>query len=255
MTGTFSHALRTGLANRLRIGLFLVGLSLTLSACAYQSGGNQGGGMGIDNPVERKFTWFSYLDAADIRNSCAAGGPDQLRIVYNAQFYDQVRAYDLLGGASPMMTARARGSSGNLLNLQFDSFEGMFGPWNFRQSQHALSAAEWGELNNLLRQSGYASTNQEGLRLHSQEFYWLVAGCDKGQFHFNAWAANARDTKLESIRFLDFLLRRDGTGIGYRPPHAVTYREKRGDSGGSDRNFTGAFNITVHADGIGRAGL
>lgn len=251
MNGKFSHGRRAGFAKPPRLGLFLVGLSLILSACAYQPSG----GMGIDNPVERKFTWFSYLDAADIRNSCAAGGPDQLRIVYNAQFYDQVRAYDLLGGDSPTMTARARGASGNLLNLQFDSFESMFGPWNFRQSQHALSAAEWAELNNLLRQSGYASTNQEGLRLHSQEFYWLVAGCEKGQFHFNAWAANARDTKLESIRFLDFLLRRDATGVGYRPPHAVTYREKRGDSGGNDRNFTGAFNITVHADGIGRAGL
>lgn len=255
MIGTFSHGFYTGFAKRQRIGLFLVGVSLLLGACAYQPGGNRGSGMGIDNPVERKFTWFSYLDAADIRNSCAAGGPDQLRIVYNAQFYDQVRAYDLLGGASPTMTARARGSSGNLLNMQFDSFEGMFGPWNFRQSQHPLSAMEWAELNDLLRQSGYGSTSQEGLRLHSQEFYWLVAGCEKGQFHFNAWAENVRDNKLDRIRFRDFLLQRDATGIGYRPPHVVTYREKRGDSGGSDRNFTGAFTITVHADGIGRAGL
>lgn len=255
MSGRFTQRSGTAFAKCRRLGLVVVGLGFLMGGCAYQSAGNQGAGMGIDNPVERKFTWFSYLDAADIRNSCAAGGPDQWRLVYNAQFDKQVRAYDILGGASPVITARARGTSGNLLNLEFDSFEGMFGPWNFRQSQQPLTPAELTELVGLLRQSGFAVSDQSGLRLHSQDFYWLVAGCEKRQFHFNAWAAHASDTKLDRVRFLDFLLRRDATGIVYRKPHAVTYREKRGDSGGSDRNFTGAFTITVHADGINRPGF
>lgn len=235
-------------------GLALVGLAVLMGGCAYQSAGNQGAGLGIDNPVERKFTWFSYLDAADIRNSCAAGGPDQLRLIYNAQFYDHVRAYDILGGAKPVLTARARGTSGNLLNLSFDSLEGLFGPWNFRQSQTSLSAAEWAELQDLLRQSGYITTVQDGMRLHSQDFYWLVAGCEKGQFHFNAWAARSSATPLERVKFLDFLLKRDQTGIGYKPPHAVTYIEKYGDTKGQGKDYTGAFTITVRPDGIGRAG-
>lgn len=226
-----------------------------LGACAYQPSGNSGAGTGIDNPVERKFTWFSYLDAADIRNSCAAGGPDQLRLIYNGQYNDHLRAYDILGGAAPVLTARARGTSGNLLAMEFGSFDELLGPWNFRRSQTNLTPAQWRELQDLLGQSGYATTVQAGLRLHSQDFYWLVAGCEGGQFHFNAWAAHSSSTPLERAKFVEFLLRHDATGVRYRPPRTVTYAEKRGDSGGPDRNYTGSFTITVHVDGIGRPGL
>ena len=236
-------------------GLFPVGAALLLAGCAYQATGNQGAGLGIDNPVERRFTWFSYLDAADIRNSCAAGGPDQLRLVYNGQFPDQVRAYDILGGAKPVMTARARGASGNLLNMSFDTLEGLFGPWNFRQSQATLSPAEWAELNELLRRSGYATTVQDGLRLHSMDFYWLVAGCEGGKFHYNGWAARSSTTPLGNVRFLEFLLKRDQTGIAYRPPHNVTYIEKYGDSKGQSKKYSGDFTITVRPTGIGREGI
>lgn len=242
-------------AKKARRGLFPVGAALLLAGCAYQATGNQGAGMGIDNPVERRFTWFSYLDAADIRNSCAAGGPDQLRLIYNGQFYSQVRAYDILGGAKPVMTARARGVSGNLLNMSFDSLEGLFGPWNFRQSQATLSTAEWAELNDLLRRSGYAVTVQDGMRLHSHDYYWLVAGCEKGQFRFNAWAARSNSTPLEKVQFLDFLLKRDQTGIAYRAPRPVTYIEKYGDSKGQSKKYSGDFTITVRPTGIGREGI
>jgi hypothetical protein len=255
MTLRLPPALRPQPAKRARPGLILAAIAILIGGCAYQSAGNQGAGMGIDNPVERKFTWFSYLDAADIRNSCAAGGPDQLRIVYNAQFYDHVRAYDILGGGRPVLTARARGTSGNLLNLSFDSLEGLFGPWNFRKSQADLSAAEWTELLGLLRQSGYTTTVQDGMRLHSQDFYWLVAGCEQGRFHFNAWAARSSATPLERVKFLDFLMKRDQTGLAYKPPHAVTYIEKYGDTKGQGKDYTGAFTITVYPTGIGREGM
>ena len=43
--------------------------AFALSACAYNSSARVGQGSGIDNPVERKFTWLSYLDAAEIRIS------------------------------------------------------------------------------------------------------------------------------------------------------------------------------------------
>lgn len=236
-------------------GFSWMAAAFLLAGCAYQPTGNQGAGLGIDNPVERRFTWFSYLDAADIRNSCAAGGPDQLRLIYNGQFPDQVRAYDLLGGAKPVMTARARGTSGNLLNMSFDSLEGMFGPWNFRQSQASLTPAEWAEFNDLLRRSGYATTVQDGMRLHSMDFYWLVAGCEGGNFHFNAWAARSSNTPLGNVRFLEFLLKRDQTGIAYRPPHNVTYIEKYGDTKGQGKKYAGDFTITVRPTGIGREGL
>lgn len=229
--------------------------AVLLSACAYDSAGNQGGGAGIDNPVERKFTWFSYLDAADVRNSCAAGGPDQYRLVYNGQYNDHLRSYELTSTPQAQIKSRARGTSGNLLEIGFDSFEDLLGPWNFRHSQTALSAAEWSKFRDLLHQSGFAEGDQAGLRLHSQDFYWLAAGCEGGKFFFNAWADKPGAISLTRIEFLDFLLRHDSTGLGYKPPHAVSSVEKNDQSTGRDRDYSGAFIITVHSDGIGRAGI
>lgn len=229
--------------------------ALLLGACAYNSAGNQGAGTGIDNPIERKFTWFSYLDAADIRNSCAAGGPDQYRIVYNGQYYDHVRTYEVTRSPKPQILARARGTSGNLTQMSFGSFDELLGPWNFRRSEAALSDADWSKLRDLLHQSGFADGDQAGLRLHSQDFYWLVAGCEAGQFHFNAWADKPRAISLNRTNFLDFLLKHDSTGIGYKPPQTVTYMDKNDQAKGTDRDYNGAFVITVHSDGIGRAGI
>lgn len=229
--------------------------ALLLSACAYQSSGNQGAGVGIDNPVERKFTWFSYLDAADIRNSCAAGGPDQYRIVYNAQYYDHVRTYEVTRSPKPQVLARARGTSGNLLNMGFNSFDDLLGPWNFQRSEAALTDADWAKFRDLLHQSGFAAGDQAGLRLHSQDYYWLVAGCENGQFHFNAWAEKSRALPLNRTLFRDFLLKKDATGVAFKQPTAVTYMDKNEQSKGRGRDYSGAFTITVHSDGIGRAGI
>lgn len=229
--------------------------ALILAGCAYNSAGNQGSGAGIDNPVERKFTWFSYLDAADIRNSCAAGGPDQYRIVYNGQYYDHVRTYEITSSPQPQLLARARGVSGDITQMRFNSFDDLLGPWNFRRSQSALKAAEWSQLRDMLHQSGFAAGDQAGLRLHSQDFYWLVAGCEGGKFHFNAWADKPGANSLTRTKFLDFLLKHDGTGVGYKPPHTVSYMEKNDQSKGPGRDYSGAFLITVHNDGIGRAGI
>jgi hypothetical protein len=231
-------------------------LGLVLPSCAYRPEGNgaSGAGMGIENPIERKFTWFSYLDGADIRTNCAPGAPERFRLVYNGQYAKHVRAYDVLAGAdgSAMLTARARGAAGNLLELRFDSAEGLFGPWNFRRADTALNPAQFAQFRDLLRRSGLGSPAPEGLRLHSQDFYWLGAACLEGRFHYQAWAAARGD--FARIVFLDFLLGHDGTGLAYRPPHAVGFVEKLPD-GGRNRNFEGYFTLTVHADGIGRPGI
>lgn len=243
------------LTGRLRQASILGGAMLLITACAYNSAGNQGAGTGIDNPVERKFTWFSYLDAADIRNSCAAGGPDQYRIVYNGQYYDHVRTYEVTRSPRPQILARARGTSGNLMQMGFGSFDELLGPWNFRRSESSLSEGDWSKLRDLLHQSGFAEGDQAGLRLHSQDFYWLVAGCESGHFAFNAWAANPRALSLTRTKFLDFLLKHDQTGIGYKPPQTVTYMDKNDQTKGGGRDYTGNFVITVRRDGIGRAGI
>ena len=75
-----------GLVPALVLGL---GLVLVLSACTYRAGDE-------DNPIRRSFSWFSYLNADDLRSACTRGAPERYRIVYNAVWQEQVRTYDFI---------------------------------------------------------------------------------------------------------------------------------------------------------------
>jgi len=86
---------------RIRIGLAVV-VMLVVAACA--TTGPDDGVLG------RKLAWFSYLNGEDIRAACAAGAPDRFRFVYNADYTEHVRAYDVTadprgGGAALIVRA------------------------------------------------------------------------------------------------------------------------------------------------------
>ena len=78
-------------------------LVLALAACAYRPG--------ADNPVARSLTWFSYAGAGDIRAECRPGGADRLRLIYNGDYDEQVRSYDVTAVAAGggMVEVRVRG--------------------------------------------------------------------------------------------------------------------------------------------------
>src|SRR5471030_2703718 len=57
-------------------------------------------GCSLDNPLGRSLGWFSYLDAADIRDSCAGGTGERYRLVYNAVWGEQVRGYDVAAASA-----------------------------------------------------------------------------------------------------------------------------------------------------------
>ncbi len=48
-----------------------------------------------DNPVQRRFTWYSYLNGDDIREDCEADARPRYRFVYNGVYVQQVRSYDI----------------------------------------------------------------------------------------------------------------------------------------------------------------
>ncbi len=103
------------------------------------------------------------------------------------------------------------------------------------------------------------TARQAGLRLHSQDFYWLVAGCESGQFHFNAWADQApRASGFTRTTFLDFLLKHDEhqeSPISGRRKRCTYMDKNDADQGAAARDYSGRLRASRSiADGIGRAG-
>ena len=99
----------TPLPRRRRVlGPVLLALGV-LAGCAYQGA--------IDQPATIKATWFSYLNGDDIRSACTDGAPSWYRLVYNGNYGEQLRAYEVVADGTGGAYYKARVQTGSGLNL------------------------------------------------------------------------------------------------------------------------------------------
>jgi hypothetical protein len=214
-----------------KVRLTAVFVALVLASCATFTGTT-------DNPVERSFTWFSYVAGDDIKAACTATSRDHFRFVYNAVYAKQIRAYELKGiegGAD--FEARARNESGNVARF---SFSNPLGPWELRRSEMRLTNVQASEIISALNHDATLAPSPAGQQLASNEFYWIIAACSAGSFQMSAFAQNKVD--LSGLTFVPELLAYDETDVSFRKPKPV--------EGFAD----GAFYIKINsaADGIVR---
>jgi hypothetical protein len=226
----------------LRVLVKVTLMAYLVAGCAYHPRTD------VDNPAVRKVAWFSYLDGNDIRERCYEGAPDRFRLVYNGQYEKQIRSYEITqaspnpGGA--YFIARAMGPT----NLAEVSLNDLLAPWRWQKSESQLSGQELDQFRDLLTQSGWGSGAPQGKILHSRDFYWVAAGCRNGQFHFDAWVHAQGD--FPEIKFQDFLLARDRTGVAFRQPVKVLPRDRTEQGKPRERSAT-IFVLTVSGEGIG----
>ena len=191
-----------------------VGAALVLVACAYRGP--------AQTPVGTKLTWFSYAAAADVRVACTPDGPDAFRLIYNGDFEQQIRGYDIVfgpaGGAS--LTAQARGRRGDLSRL---SLAAPLGPWAVVADRVALTAEQAGALRAAVTADGAFAGTSGGQRLPSDEYYWLAASCIGGQFYYAAYLHPQRDHAR--LRFPALLLELDRTGVPLRAARPLERRD------------------------------
>ncbi|MFN4284190.1 MAG: hypothetical protein ACK4NA_16285 [Alphaproteobacteria bacterium] len=217
--------------------LLSVMTALTLGACAY-------GGERSSNPLTLSMTWFSYLDAGDLRKACAAGGPEAYRIAFNGNYDEQLRTYDVtdVSGAGARMAVRVRGMTGDVLGLRL---EDPLRSWRGDQSVVSLSPADMAALRQSLADSGAFAPAPAGLELKAQGFYWIVAACQAGRFSYHAWQWPG--AAYDRLSFPALLARLDRTGVPLNPPRDTRPAYPTGrDLGDQPTNF----QLRVGKDGI-----
>lgn len=208
----------------------LVAISL-LAGCTYDGGG--------DNPIVSKFSWFSYLNGDDIRTACPGLGADRYRFVYNGIYQEQTRTYDV-SFLSRNMHVKVKGAP-NLLTLDTSN---LLKPWQGEVRDVALSRDELDQIKKSLHQSGALKGSPSGTRVYSDEFYWTVAACVEGEFHFSLydWPSD----RWESMSFDDVLVGLDQTGVALNMPRRVGPGELWGDK----PQNTGRFMIEAGKNGL-----
>ena len=214
-----------------------VGAALLLGSCTYGDFGN------IDNPLVRRTQWFSYLRGQDIEAACVEGAPERYRLIYNADFRNQVRAYEVTadGSGGALYMARAVPNGVALSNFSFLSTAGW---WRWYRSETVMDAAMFEDLRIRLTEDGYFDRRGGLVRLSSFDYYWLVTGCVDGKFESGAWLNGP--VKIMELRFPEPLFALDETGLEVRAPRWVSPGERFGMTSHLNSDQTiGPFWITV----------
>lgn len=182
---------------------------LAVGGCVYR-------GEGVDNPFERRASWFSFAAGDDIRAACRPGSPDRYRAIYNGFWRKQVRIYEL-GIAAPRRLDQRVLGPGSLVGVKLDD---LLAPWRGTTAATELSQAQYDVL-----AAALAAAVQEprpiGLRLPSDGFYWTVVGCADGRFAYNAWLFPS--DRFEALGFPGILLADDRTREPFEEPSAFGY--------------------------------
>ncbi|MBV9522123.1 MAG: hypothetical protein JO010_04990 [Alphaproteobacteria bacterium] len=216
-------------------------LALLLGACS--SGGAS------DLPFVRSLGWFGYLDGADIRRSCAAGGGDRYRFVYNAVWGEQVRDYEIFAGAGPappQLAARILfpEAPGQIdLRDPLSTFRG-------RRAVVPLAPSDLEALRRALEASGFQDAAPAGIVLPSDGYYWIIAACVGGAYHFNAYLYPSR--RFAEISFPAWLFAHDPSGVPVRPPAPTAPRGPENRVTIDNRSYS-IFDLVVGGNGL--AGL
>jgi hypothetical protein len=203
--------------NKLSFSLSVILLSASVAGCMYK-------GEGIDNPVVRKGTWYSFLAGDDIKANCRPGSPDQVRAVYNGQWREQVRIYELGLKAPRQLDQRVIGA-GTLTSFTTDD---LLAPWRGTTASATMPAEMNDWLMSSFAASGAFGPPAVGLQMPSDGYYWTVASCTHGSYHFTAWLYPREE--FEKLTFPKALLGIDATKVPFNEPHPMNAGEMVSES-------------------------
>jgi hypothetical protein len=201
----------------------------------------------LGNPLGRSLGWFNYLDASDIRSACTQRSGERYRLIYNAIWGEQVRIYDIAAAPADVEDSLAVRvffpEDLNSIDLRdpFKLYRGHTGVV-------PLNAADMAAFRGALRASGFDAPAPRGLTLPSDGFYWVVAACRDGVFHYSAYAYPSE--RFAAIRFDRWLFDHDPTGVAVNPPRPSEPRSPTRNVRVSEGTNYSVFDMTVGDDGL-----
>jgi len=210
-----------------------------LAACTYTGG--------LERPGVAKVAWFSFLNGDDIRAACGPGAPLRYRLVYNGDYNEQLRVYEVIGDGAQGAYLTARVQEGSGIEVTRLTLADIKGPAGWVRSDRRLDAAALDRLDAALASSAAFETPPAGLRLASEQFYWVFVGCRNGKVFFNAWLYPSQ--RFARLRFPEALLQYDDTGIAPNRLREVSPL-LQARKGGRAEDRPPSFNLQVGTQGL-----
>jgi hypothetical protein len=184
----------------------------------------------VDLPVVRSVSWFGYVGGDDIRAACQPGTRSHIRLIYNALWEEQVRAYDLFPqpDGTAGLNVGVLADQGNVATLSVSNGLDVMNPWRMKKGQRLLNAVETRDLMTALQASAAFGPPRDGLRLPDNDFWWTVASCRDGVWGFQAY--HYPTDGFANVKFADRLWALDEVRVPINKPRKLEPAEfRRGD--------------------------
>lgn len=170
-------------------------VAASLAGCAFTPSND------ISNPLVRKASWFSYLNADDLRTACSAGDAEgRIRVIYNAEFYKEVRVFELTphrGNQQFDLTSRVFGPlQVKEINVEVNAPLGAFGG---EKAVDVIDRDAYIDITDALQAEGFGTQSRDGLRLYSDDYYWIALGCSSGYVTMATWMSGVDDLRALSF--------------------------------------------------------
>lgn len=138
----------------------------------------------IQNPIERKMGWFTYLAGDDLAATCQPASPTRIRIIHNAGYYDHVGVYNLtfLSKGDAVLVSDRFGRV-NFANL---SVSDPLKPARGIRKTLNLSAENAEAIKQVVTASRLFKTDFATMRAWSAQHYRVFMLCDQGKMSFYA---------------------------------------------------------------------
>jgi hypothetical protein len=208
-------------------GLFAILAALAVTACSNVERARE--------PVTGRLSWFALLEGRDLRAACVAGAPARYRLVYNGDYEDQTRVYNLVRTAEGARLQTVVSAA----NISLFSYSSNYrNPWRAeRESTASLDLEAYRALARAIEADGFGAPTRTDIAFASWDYYWIVAACAEGQFHINGW--RVADGANPALTFPELLRAHDKTEIPFAEPGPnayAAYRDRVRDLG-DDRSF------------------
>ena len=201
----------------------------------------------VEDPVARRMTWLSYLAGDDLRDACRASGDDRFRLVFNADYNQHVRTYDVVGDAEnggAVLEARVI-QAPDIARIDLsDPLE----PGRGAVARARLTPHQFATFVLSLYESGAFDPLPQRLLLPSNGIYWLVQGCHAGAWFFNAYPYPS--DRFADVRFTGPLGRADATGVPFPALPPPSQAPRRLPDGGALDDAGPLFSVEVDAGGV-----
>ncbi len=182
----------------------------------------------VDSPLLRSFYWFRFVGGDDLKKACANGAPDIYRLIYNATWRQQVRAYDVetRPDGTGHMTIRILGPA-VLNNIEISEPSGILDPWRGQRAVVELSRDQVAAVRAAIESSGGFAFPTRKFEIPSNDYYWAVSACRAGQFTSTAYLYEL--DKFKAVHFDTLMFSLDTTGVPVNPVKDLPPSSFRGD--------------------------